>query len=135
MNADPHPVVRITRHLKVSPKRIYDAWLDRGMIGRWIFGPAVKDEEVLRVAVDPRVGRLLFFPRAPSRPGNQPRREVFPSPPSVYLANGTGGEGRESGDYRHRSPGEWLEAYFDPRNATEAGGDARIASEAGETSH
>ena len=60
MKAKPHPIVRVTRRFNASPERVYDAWLDRRMIGRWMFGPALR-EEVLAIAVDARVGGSFSF--------------------------------------------------------------------------
>src|SRR4051812_10281150 len=31
------------------------------MIGQWMFGPAVRDEEVARLSIDPRVGGAFSF--------------------------------------------------------------------------
>lgn len=53
--------VRVTRRFEASPERVFDAWLDPEMIGKWMFGPALRDEEVLRVAVEPRVGGTFSF--------------------------------------------------------------------------
>ncbi len=53
--------VRIKRHFDVSATRIFDAWLDPRLIGRWMFGPALRDEEVLHLETDPRVGGQFSF--------------------------------------------------------------------------
>lgn len=60
-NERPHIDVCVTRRFSESPERVFDAWLDPGMIGRWMFGPALRDEEVLRIAVDARVGGSFSF--------------------------------------------------------------------------
>ena len=50
----PPPVlVHVAREFDVSPARVFDAWLDPELIGRWMFGPALRDETVLRIAVEP----------------------------------------------------------------------------------
>lgn len=61
MNTEPNVKVRVTRRFDVSPERIFDAWLDPEMIGRWMFGPALREEEVLRIAVDASVGGSFSF--------------------------------------------------------------------------
>lgn len=61
MNAKTHPLVRVTRRFSASPERVFDAWLDPDLIGRWMFGPALRDEEVLRLAIDARVGGSFSF--------------------------------------------------------------------------
>ena len=53
--------VLITRRFDASPERVFDAWLDPEMIGRWMFGPTLRDEEVLRLSVDARVGGSFSF--------------------------------------------------------------------------
>ncbi len=61
MNAEPTVKVRVTRHFNASPERVFDAWLDPEMIGKWMFGHALRDEEVLRIAADARVGGSFSF--------------------------------------------------------------------------
>ncbi|HEU0297926.1 MAG TPA: SRPBCC family protein [Longimicrobium sp.] len=53
--------VRVTRRYAASAERVFDAWLDPATIGRWMFGPAVRDEEVLHLRVDARVGGGFSF--------------------------------------------------------------------------
>lgn len=53
--------VRIKRRFSASPERVFDGWLDPRMIGQWMFGPALREEEVLRIAVDARVGGSFSF--------------------------------------------------------------------------
>jgi uncharacterized protein YndB with AHSA1/START domain len=53
--------VSVTRHFDASPERVFDAWLDPEMIGRWMFGPALREEEVLRIVADGRVGGTFSF--------------------------------------------------------------------------
>ncbi|WP_141618128.1 SRPBCC domain-containing protein [Myxococcus sp. AB036A] len=56
--------VRVTRRFNASPERVFDAWLEPEMVGQWMTGPTVRDEEVLRLAIDPRVGgKFSFFVR------------------------------------------------------------------------
>jgi len=58
----PPPVlVQVAREFDVSPARVFDAWLDPELIGRWMFGPALRDETVLRIAVEPREGGRFSF--------------------------------------------------------------------------
>jgi len=46
--------VEVSRRLAASPERVFDAWLDRDSLGRWLF--ATDDGVIERVEVDPRVG-------------------------------------------------------------------------------
>ena len=61
MNTEPHVNVRVTRRFSASPERIFDAWLDPEMIGRWMFGSAVRDEEIVRITIEARVGGSFSF--------------------------------------------------------------------------
>jgi uncharacterized protein YndB with AHSA1/START domain len=61
MSAEPSVQVRVTRRFAASAERVFDAWLDPAMIGRWMFGPALREEEVLRIALDARVGGSFSF--------------------------------------------------------------------------
>jgi|SRR5579884_2395166 uncharacterized protein YndB with AHSA1/START domain len=60
-NAAQRPIARVTHRFDASPERVFDAWLDPTLIGTWMFGPNVRDEEVVRVTVDPRVGGSFSF--------------------------------------------------------------------------
>lgn len=53
--------VLVTRHFAVSPEQIFDAWLTPDLIGSWMFGPALREEEVLRIETDARVGGTFSF--------------------------------------------------------------------------
>jgi len=61
MNSKPHVDVRITRRFSASAERVFDAWLSPELIGQWMFGPRLREEEVLRIAVDARVGGSFSF--------------------------------------------------------------------------
>lgn len=61
MNTEEPVNVRVTRRFAATAERVFDAWLDPGIIGKWMFGHALRDEEVLRIAVDARVGGALSF--------------------------------------------------------------------------
>jgi uncharacterized protein YndB with AHSA1/START domain len=57
MPDNPDLDVRVTRHIDVSPERVFDAWTDPAFIGRWMF----KGEEIVRMSADPRVGGRFSF--------------------------------------------------------------------------
>lgn len=62
MNATKENVlVRVTRRYSASPERVFDAWLDPGMLGRFMFGTVVRDEEVVRLTLDAQVGGTFSF--------------------------------------------------------------------------
>ena len=56
MTLVPPVEVRVTRYFEASPERVFDAWLVPRTLGQWMFGPRVRDENVVRLDVDPRVG-------------------------------------------------------------------------------
>lgn len=51
----------VTREYAVSAEQVFDAWLKRSMIEQWMFGPAVRDEEIIHLVMDPRVGGTFSF--------------------------------------------------------------------------
>ncbi len=53
--------VCVTHRFTASAQRVFDAWLDPQLICRWMFGPALRDEEVLRIAVEVRIGGPFSF--------------------------------------------------------------------------
>lgn len=48
--------VRVVRYFEAAPERVFDAWLVPRVLGQWMFGPHVRNENVVRLDVDPRVG-------------------------------------------------------------------------------
>ena len=79
--------VYVERRFKATSERVYEAWLNPTMLSRWMFGPAVRDEQVVRLTVDARSGGSFSF--VVSRQGQEvthvgrylqmdrPRRLVF----------------------------------------------------------
>lgn len=57
---DPAQVV-LLHPFSVSAERVFDAWLDATWLGRWMFGPNVRDERIVRLTLDPRVGGTFSF--------------------------------------------------------------------------
>lgn len=58
----PAPVmVRLERAWEAPIEDVFDAWLDPATLARWMFGPAVRDEELVHLQVDPRVGGRFSF--------------------------------------------------------------------------
>lgn len=53
------PSVRVHRALRAPATDVFDAWLTPASIARWMFGRA--DDEVLRIATEPRVGGRFSF--------------------------------------------------------------------------
>lgn len=56
------PVQAVVLHRFSFPaERVFDAWLDTESLGRWMFGPIVRDERVVRLDLDPQVGGKFAF--------------------------------------------------------------------------
>ena len=65
---------RVSHHFKASPERVYDAWLDPGLVRAWM-AAALKSlglaGDIRRVEIDARVGGKFFF--SDIRDGNEAR--------------------------------------------------------------
>lgn len=61
MSATQNPTARVVRHINAAPERVFDAWLDPEILGQWMFGPNVREEEVLHLKVNPTVGGPFSF--------------------------------------------------------------------------
>lgn len=53
--------VRVARMFEAPAAEVFAAWLDPDAIGKWMFGPALREEQVLRISVDPKVGGQFSF--------------------------------------------------------------------------
>ena len=51
-----NPTAVAVQHFNVSPQRVYEAILDVDMISRFMFGPLLREEEILHIENDPQVG-------------------------------------------------------------------------------
>ena len=52
------PVRAVVTHSFPFPaERVFDAWLDVDLLGRWMFGPAVREEHIVRLGPAPRTPR------------------------------------------------------------------------------
>ncbi len=55
------PQVKIIKDFNTSAEKIFDAWLKPAMIGRWMFGPEVRDEEIVKLETNPDEGGTFSF--------------------------------------------------------------------------
>ena len=53
--------VRVTHRFDAAAERVFDAWLDQRMLSRWMFGPGVRDEEIVHLELEPCVGGSFSF--------------------------------------------------------------------------
>lgn len=91
----------VERHFDVAPERVFDAWLDPSMAGRFLF--ATSDGVMAKVEIDAHVGgRFEIVERRPAGEArhygryeeiDRPRRLVF-----LFRAT-MAGEGGEEGDW------------------------------------
>ncbi len=51
----------VSQRFATATEQAFDAWLDPESIGRWMFGPSVRDERIVRLDVEPRVGGKFSF--------------------------------------------------------------------------
>jgi len=49
------------RHFNCPAERVFDAWLDPAVLGQWMFGPKIRDEQILSLTLDPKVGGKFNF--------------------------------------------------------------------------
>jgi len=61
MEGETNLTARVVRRLTARPERAFDAWLTPYMIGKWMFGPHLRDEEVISIKTDARVGGSFSF--------------------------------------------------------------------------
>ena len=54
-------IVQVTRAYAFPAERVFDAWLDPRMIGRFMFGSHLRDEEVVHLKTDAHVGGTFSF--------------------------------------------------------------------------
>ena len=45
----------------VAPQRVYDAILDPAMIARFMFGPLLREEEILHIYTEPNIGGVFSY--------------------------------------------------------------------------
>lgn len=55
------PIIRVERRFAASAKRVFDAWLDPVWIGRFMFGSHLRDEQVVNLTNEPRVGGTFHY--------------------------------------------------------------------------
>ncbi|MFT3725316.1 MAG: SRPBCC family protein [Hyphomonadaceae bacterium] len=55
------PAAIAVQTFKVPPQRVYDAILDPEMVARFMFGPLLREETILHISNDPRVGGAFSF--------------------------------------------------------------------------
>jgi uncharacterized protein YndB with AHSA1/START domain len=54
-------VVHVTHSFSAAPERVFDAWLKPDMIGTFMFGPRLREEQIIHLKTDPRIGGAFSF--------------------------------------------------------------------------
>lgn len=55
------PRATVTHHFRASATEVFDAWIDPDSLGTWMFGPGVRDEEIVSLDLQARVGGAFSF--------------------------------------------------------------------------
>ena len=55
------PAAIAVQSIRTTPERVFDAILDVGMISRFMFGPLLREEEILHIRNDPKVGGAFSY--------------------------------------------------------------------------
>lgn len=55
------PSIRVERTINASAERVFDAWLDPVWIGRFMFGPHLRDEQVVSLSNQAQVGGVFNY--------------------------------------------------------------------------
>lgn len=61
--------VQVERRFAVPAQQVFDAWLDPEVMSRWMFGPPIRDEHLVRLSLDARAGG--FFSIVVRRQGQE----------------------------------------------------------------
>lgn len=51
----------VTHQLSVTPEQAFNAFLDPKIISKFMFGPRIRDEKIIHIKTDPRVGGKFSF--------------------------------------------------------------------------
>jgi uncharacterized protein YndB with AHSA1/START domain len=62
-------VIRVARRFGTPPERVFDAWLDPDVAGRWLFATAL--QPMTDVTIDPRVGGSFRFAQQRDEASNE----------------------------------------------------------------
>jgi uncharacterized protein YndB with AHSA1/START domain len=61
MTAKPPAFARVEKRFNALAEKVFDAWLDTKIIGTFMFGPQLRDEEIVKLTVDAKVGGAFSF--------------------------------------------------------------------------
>lgn len=61
MTPDSPVTARVSHRFSQPAERVFAAWLDPALIGQWMFGPHLRDEEIVSLKLEARVGGRYSF--------------------------------------------------------------------------
>ena len=44
---------KVSHIFKAPADKVFDAWLDANMTAQWMFGPNIRDEEIVSIEINP----------------------------------------------------------------------------------
>ncbi len=53
--------VQVAKRFRCAAERVYDAWLDPGLISQWMFGPRLREETIIHILTGKVVGDTFSF--------------------------------------------------------------------------
>ncbi len=60
-NPDQPIQIEVVKNFTAAPEKVFDAWLDLELLSRWMFGPEVREEEIVSLENNPEVGGTFSF--------------------------------------------------------------------------
>lgn len=60
-NPDQRIQIEVVKNFTAAPEKVFDAWLDLELLSRWMFGPEVREEEIVSLENNPEVGGTFSF--------------------------------------------------------------------------
>ena len=52
---------KVSHIYNAAPDKVFDAWLKPEIVSKWMFGPAIRDEEIVSIEIDAKVGGEFSF--------------------------------------------------------------------------
>lgn len=53
--------IKIVKEFKAPAEKVFDAWIDPEWLSRWMFGPDVRDEKILKLETNPEIKGAFSF--------------------------------------------------------------------------
>lgn len=113
-----HVAIRVTQRYDAPSARVFDAWLDPSVAGRWLFATASRP--MTRVEIDPRVDgsfRFVDWRDGETAAYTGEYIAILPEPPGLYPRHEQAPD-QHASNGRHRAAETGLRAYVDPRMRT-----------------